>query len=78
MCLLCVNLVIEHVFKQTICISCFTKINLCCFTTRPLEKSDIMCGIIYWYELGNIWYLRSDLSRHTMLAMSLRFILVVS
>ena len=36
-------------------------------------KTDIVYYLIKYVDMGNIWSLSSDLDRHTVLAISLRF-----
>ena len=73
-----INLVIEAWFNQKLYVCYFRKIHLICLTILPLIKSGTLCLIIYCVDLGFTWLLKSDLSRHNMLAVSLRFIFVVS
>ena len=49
-----------------------------CFTLEPVNESVTMCYLIYRVNFEYICLLNSDLSRHAMSAMSLRYIRVVS
>ena len=73
-----VHLVIEKWLKQTHCVIYFIKTRLGCFIIWPVEKEDTIYYLNYCVDLGNIWSLNSDLSRHTVLDISIRFILVAS
>ena len=69
---------IKEWLKKTQCVSYFTYIGLICFTILPVHKSENMCLLSYCVDLGYIWSLKSNLCRQTVLAISQRFIIVVS
>ena len=68
LCFFGVNLVIEDWFKQTHCVSYFTKIRLGFLIIISVGKSYTMCWIIYCVSFGYFWSLKSGLSRYTVLA----------
>ena len=77
-CLLCWfgwHLVIYECLNMTHCVRCFTKIHLDCFMILPVTKSDTMSELIYCVDCGYIWSLKSDLIKHSLLGISIRFIL---
>ena len=65
-----VDLAIERLFNQTHFVRYFTNICLGCLTILPVKKSDTVCYLIYCVDLGYIWSLKSDLSRHAVLDIS--------
>ena len=75
LCWLWVHSVIDKWFNQTHCVSCFTRTHSIFWMIWPVERADTMCYIIYCVDCGYIRSLNSDLIRHTVLAVSLRFIL---
>ena len=73
-----VHLVIAKWFKHTHCVRYFNNIHSICFTIWPVNKADNMYWLNNCVDLGFIWSLRSDLSRHTVLYISLISIWFVS
>ena len=65
--------VIEQWFIQKLCVTYFTQMILVCFTIWMVNKAGNICYSIYWFHLGYIWSLCSDLSRHSVLPILLRF-----
>ena len=69
-----VHLVIEELLNQTPFVRYFTNIHLVCFVISLVHKSDTMWYIIYCVDCSYIMSLKSDLIRHSVLAVSLRFV----
>ena len=73
MCIFGLHLTIGKWFNQTHCVRYFTKMHPSCFMIWPVNKADNMCYLIYWFHLGYIGSLKSELIRHRLLAISKRF-----
>ena len=71
-------MVIEHWFRQTHCVSYFTKMNLDFFMISPVKKSYIICLLICWVNLRYICPLNSGLIKNIVSVISLRYIHVIS
>ena len=60
--------------NQTHCVSKSTKNIFSCFVIWPVHTADTICYISYCVDFGHIQRLKMDISRQTLLAVSLRFI----
>ena len=78
LCLFGKHLVFEERLKKTHRVSYFTNINFGCFMIWTVHKSYNICQLSCFVDCGNIRPLKSNLSKHTLLDFSLRFILVLS
>ena len=86
-CKLGVHFVMERLFTLKICVSSSTKIQSCISMIRILNKEDTMRWLFYLVKYGYIWsfycdlkieWLNSDLIRHFVLVIILRYIQVLS
>ena len=73
-----VHSVIEHIFDQTLCVANFTELILGTFSNWNVIKSDTLCQLFYWVDIGYIWYCTSDLRRHYVLDILMSWIWVYS
>ena len=65
---------IECWLKQTGCVCYFMNICVDCFVILTVHKSDTLCYLSYWIDCGYIWSLERYSFKHTMLAVSMKWI----
>ena len=75
LCWLLLHLFIEEWLNQTQFVRYYTKIYFGFLMILSVHKSDTMCQLSYCVVCVYIMSLKIDLNRHTLLAVSLRFIL---
>ena len=75
LCLFDIHIVIEEWLKKTLYVIYFTKITFGCFMIWPAHKAENTHDPSYCVDCGYIWSLKIDLSRYTVLSVSLIFIM---
>ena len=72
--LVLVNFVIKEWLKQTHLFIYFTNIQVGCFMIWLMHKSNIICYQSYYVDYVYIWSFKSDLGKHMVLPVSLKYL----